>query len=121
MWVLTGNVYNKPEGQLSLSFYPPKLIRNFCRADPVDGLAAETSHWLRPGRTYRLGRMGGFVGKTASAPSKARLNDFNLKSFSISKEGVWELAAGGVGEEGKGGWQVVSWRKSFVRKIERWR
>jgi hypothetical protein len=101
VWVLTGQVQNRPEGKPSLLHAPTKL-----RADPllvvVDEagvVPAETQHWLRPNRSYRLGRMAHTAKPpkpgTKGAEIKPKMVDFALKSTSVSKDGAWEVRCEG--------------------------
>ncbi|GAA5983791.1 hypothetical protein JCM11641_005193 [Rhodosporidiobolus odoratus] len=71
-----------------------------------DSLPPTSSHYLRPNRLYKVGRMGGVRAPSkpgSSKPglaSKARPYDFKIASLSISKEGLCEFETGG------GDWQA---------------
>ncbi|SCV67842.1 BQ2448_5453 [Microbotryum intermedium] len=56
------------------------------RAPAINSIPPRTSHLLRPGRTYRLGRLPDPAQKV-----KNRLHDFYLNSPKISKSGTWKL------------------------------
>ncbi|KDE03426.1 hypothetical protein, variant 2 [Microbotryum lychnidis-dioicae p1A1 Lamole] len=68
VWVLHGTVDCRAETAPELNSIPPR-----------------SSHLLRPGRTYRLGRLPNQAQKV-----KNRLHDFYLNSSKISKSGTWE-------------------------------
>lgn len=103
VWVLTGQVESKETGECNL----PNLTINYhtladdllaVRADEEHALPTETSHYLRPCRSYRLGRMAYTTTATQQKkglPIKPRLLDFRLKTTQISKEGAWELRCDG--------------------------
>lgn len=81
-----------------------KLTLHLARSDAIDAQPGLSSHYIHPTRTYRSGRLGGWTDKPPNgAKTKERLNDFRIKSLSVSKEGSWELHAGGED------WQPVSY------------
>ena len=56
-----------------------------------------TSHYLRPSRNYRLGRMSYATvdSKTGkSLTTKARLLDFQVKVGAVPKDGLWTISTG---------------------------
>ncbi|KAM0788518.1 hypothetical protein ACM66B_001646 [Microbotryomycetes sp. NB124-2] len=55
----------------------------------------ETSHFLRPCRQYRIGRMGGVVIKEGTKPSLLRPIDFSVKANQVSKSGWCDWLTGG--------------------------
>lgn len=67
--------------------------------DEIDSVPAETQHYLRPNRSYRLGRMAHTTKPPkAGAPGlavKPRMVDFTLKTTKVSKDGAWELITNG--------------------------
>ncbi|GAA5860031.1 hypothetical protein JCM8547_003065 [Rhodosporidiobolus lusitaniae] len=67
--------------------------------DAPDTLPPASSHHLRPGRTYKVGRMGGVrappkPGAKQGPASRPRPYDFRLASLSISKEGFCTFETG---------------------------
>ncbi len=75
-------------------------------SDEVGQVPGETQHWLRPNRSYRLGRMAHTTKPTKpgikGAEIKPRMVDFSLKSTAVSKDGAWEVRCEG------GDWDEVS-------------
>lgn len=69
-------------------------------ADEPETIPEPSSHYLRPSRTYRIGRSGGLLatkkpGTDKEPPkTKDRLNDWNIKSLTVPKDGVCDLQLG---------------------------
>lgn len=53
----------------------------------------ESSHYLRPSRFYRLGRLA--YTTASGAKTRPRVLDFHLKSTIVSKEGAWDVQTEG--------------------------
>ncbi|GAA5887291.1 hypothetical protein JCM6882_002478 [Rhodosporidiobolus microsporus] len=75
---------------------------NSDKDDPPDALPPSSSHFLRPSRVYKVGRMGGVrapakpsAGGKLGPASKHRPYDFRIASLGISKEGMCEFETGG--------------------------
>ncbi|ORY74292.1 hypothetical protein BCR35DRAFT_306746 [Leucosporidium creatinivorum] len=63
--------------------------------DAPDSTPPLSSHYIHPNRSYRSGRMGGWQDPKSNTKTKPRPHDFKIKSLTVSKEGAWELTAGG--------------------------
>jgi len=66
----------------------------------------ESSHYLRPNRSYRLGRMA-YTSQPAKPGAagiaiKPKMVDFAVKTTAVSKDGAWDLRCEG------GDWDEVT-------------
>jgi hypothetical protein len=92
VWVVKGTLQNDPKGAYSPSPSTPRADPLLLPLDPADTMPPASEHYLRPGRTYKVGRMGGVraeaKGGKQGAASRQRPYDFRLSSLAISKEGL---------------------------------
>lgn len=115
MWIITGNLNSGADGK----FKPyAKLSQSLTRVptDQVDARPPVSSHWIRPGRHYRLGRMGGYTPPNSKGVTRARPNDFTVKAAATPKDGAWILKAGGEDWDPVRSWdRVYLESKLFLR------
>ena len=83
---------------MSVSFYAFARLSLTHRPVDLEALVPESSHYLRPSRSYTLGRA-----VVSASKSHQRAHDFTIKSNFISSSGAWTLVTGSWTAE-----QVVS-------------
>lgn len=89
VWILTGTLQSSKDGQSALSASLGAVADPVAPLDEANEVPAETSHYLRPDRLYRAGRLG----------VQANSNDFRIKTNTISKAGLWDISTGAWNEE----------------------
>lgn len=111
VWIVQGHLHSRAEGNYKVFHAGLCLTPPHTFVDQVNVAGEVTSHWIRPCRTYRLGRASGYSVVAGKGQTKERALDFRIKATATPKEGAWTLVAGGED------WNVVSPGITFLRYV----
>ena len=89
VWILTGTLQSSKDGRSALRAPRRTLADPVELLDDANDVPPETSHYLRPDRLYRAGRLG----------VQANSNDFRIKTNAIPKNGLFDISTGAWDEE----------------------